>query len=568
MQTTMKIDAAVSVSPSTQKVSASKPHATSRKNSKGKASGQGDFDDTLNKIKDDESADTPEEKKLKAVDEPADDETAVNPQATAAAPAEVSETTEDSSQDSAAELLAAVDSAKPQTEDDARTSVSISLDSMLPQDDTAKVQAGKNKGLLMMLSGNGTVATAGKASNPLSATANTPDIALENVKEMNAEAGIMPFTENGESNPAKASVNTDVRIPSGIVSVSTIPANDIPDTMPTQNLKYTQINTPEGVVQNAPSSAQTAVLQTEILQDEVLGQTASNDTKAQGTTVLSVETRVSMPQASTAQKAAVTDAGGVVAELVPTQGSVQDTSDLPQLHQLQPQEVQQPSAQPVSIVQASLQGDGHNLNGENPQQQGFDMTDGMQDADTGSGSTDLRPQNGAIQQSSFQQSMQEVSAAEQPQATSRTARTYDIPQQIVEQARLIRADRDAEMVIRLKPEHLGHLTLRISVTENGSVNASFHSDNAQVRAIIESSMIQLRQDLQAQGIQVDKIDVYSGLGDGSLPDSNPGQQGMGQSGRHYTGRDQEMGYSVLEDSVDPMPADDTADNEDGVDYRV
>ena len=43
---------------------------------------------------------------------------------------------------------------------------------------------------------------------------------------------------------------------------------------------------------------------------------------------------------------------------------------------------------------------------------------------------------------------------------------------------------------------------------------------------------------------------------------------MGQSGRHYSGRDQEMGYSVLEDSVDPMPADDTADNEDGVDYRV
>ena len=91
----------------------------------------------------------------------------------------------------------------------------------------------------------------------------------------------------------------------------------------------------------------------------------------------------------------------------------------------------------------------------------------------------------------FQQTLQDASGAQSAdasQAASQPQTDYDIPKQIVDQARLIKSTEDTQMVIKLKPEHLGELTLKVSVTANGSVNASFHSDNAQVRAAIESSM--------------------------------------------------------------------------------
>lgn len=102
-------------------------------------------------------------------------------------------------------------------------------------------------------------------------------------------------------------------------------------------------------------------------------------------------------------------------------------------------------------------------------------------------------------------------AAESKSAASMTA-DYDIPKQIVEQARLFKTADASEIVIKLKPEHLGELTLKVIVGANGAVSASFRSDNPEVRGIIESSILQLKQELQQQGLKVDNIDVdiYSG----------------------------------------------------------
>ena len=84
---------------------------------------------------------------------------------------------------------------------------------------------------------------------------------------------------------------------------------------------------------------------------------------------------------------------------------------------------------------------------------------------------------------------QEVEAPAQTQDAQRPQPDYEIPRQIVEQARLLRTLNDTQMVIRLHPEHLGELTLRVSVGSNGAVQASFHSDNAQVRNVIENSLV-------------------------------------------------------------------------------
>lgn len=188
------------------------------------------------------------------------------------------------------------------------------------------------------------------------------------------------------------------------------------------------------------------------------------------------------------------------------------------------------------------------------------------------------PVNGNQQHvSAFQQQLQEnltgpaastgVQEVQQPQTD------FDIPRQIVDQARLIRRAADTQMVIKLNPEHLGELTLKVSVTQNGSVNASFHSDNAQVRAIIENSLVQLRQELNNQGLKVDSVEVYAGLADGQLPQDQGQQAWQNQQGNHSGNvRILSMDAEDYADEAGNLSAAALQGTEtnatDGVDYRI
>ena len=178
---------------------------------------------------------------------------------------------------------------------------------------------------------------------------------------------------------------------------------------------------------------------------------------------------------------------------------------------------------------------------------------------------------GAVQINVFQQQVQEAASPLETQPeTLQPQADYEVPNQIVEQARLIRSAEDTEMVIHLKPEHLGDLTLKISVAENGAVNASFHSDNAQVRAIIENSLVQLRQELNNQGLKVESVEVFSGLPDGQLPQGQ-GQQAwqQGSQGR-FAGERKPEDYVEEADDLAAAVLAQSQDNpaEDGVDYRI
>ena len=124
--------------------------------------------------------------------------------------------------------------------------------------------------------------------------------------------------------------------------------------------------------------------------------------------------------------------------------------------------------------------------------------------------------------------VQQTAAAQQPDAAQQVRDPYNVMQQIVDQAKLIRSNENTEMVIQLNPKHLGELTLRVSVSTNGAVNASFHTDNPTVRGLTESSMVQLKQELQAQGIKVNNVEVYSGLSQDFFAGSQAGQQGLYQ----------------------------------------
>ena len=121
------------------------------------------------------------------------------------------------------------------------------------------------------------------------------------------------------------------------------------------------------------------------------------------------------------------------------------------------------------------------------------------------------------------------------------------------------------MVIKLNPEHLGELTLKVSVSANGAVNASFHSDNAQVRTIIENSLVQLRQELSNVGLKVEHVDVYAGLSDGGLMNGQGGQ--AWQQNRQQRQGNRRLDMDVLERDIETTAPVNESTTE-GVDYSV
>ena len=247
----------------------------------------------------------------------------------------------------------------------------------------------------------------------------------------------------------------------------------------------------------------------------------------------------------------------------------------------------QPAPSPLDVLaQRTMRHDAmqRDMSGESAEQNQQPMQSGMpQPAPTHeniSFETTVRTAETPAQPASVQtgtppiQTEQAAPAAEVPQ---RPQTDYEIPRQIVEQARLLRTLNDTQMIIRLKPEHLGELTLRVAVGSDGAVQASFHSDNAHVRSVIENSLVQLRQELNTQGIKVDRVGVYTGLADGQMP------QGQGQEAwqQHQAGHSETQVYARADadDYLDGEIVDDgvaTASTQesvggvtaDGVDYRV
>lgn len=88
-------------------------------------------------------------------------------------------------------------------------------------------------------------------------------------------------------------------------------------------------------------------------------------------------------------------------------------------------------------------------------------------------------------------------------------KTSEVLNQVVEQAKVIIGQDKTEMVIQLKPDHLGKLELKV-VTEQGIVAAKFIAESQQVKEVIETNMQLLKDSLQKQGISIDGISVQVG----------------------------------------------------------
>ncbi len=87
--------------------------------------------------------------------------------------------------------------------------------------------------------------------------------------------------------------------------------------------------------------------------------------------------------------------------------------------------------------------------------------------------------------------------------------TSVVLQQVVEKAETLLSEDKSEVVMQLKPESLGKISLKV-IHERGEIMARFVAENEQVKAILESNMQLLKDSLQKNGVHIQSLSVSVG----------------------------------------------------------
>lgn len=82
----------------------------------------------------------------------------------------------------------------------------------------------------------------------------------------------------------------------------------------------------------------------------------------------------------------------------------------------------------------------------------------------------------------------------------------EIISQVIEKAKVILTPDKSEMLMELKPDSLGKISLKV-ITENGIVMAKFIAESQQVRQVLEANMHLLKDSLEKQGMSVQGFSV-------------------------------------------------------------
>lgn len=85
----------------------------------------------------------------------------------------------------------------------------------------------------------------------------------------------------------------------------------------------------------------------------------------------------------------------------------------------------------------------------------------------------------------------------------------DIMNQVIKKAEIIVQGSHQEMIMKLEPESLGKLNLKL-VVENGLITAKFVAESQQVKEVLESNFNKLKDALQEKGITVQGFSVSVG----------------------------------------------------------
>lgn len=139
----------------------------------------------------------------------------------------------------------------------------------------------------------------------------------------------------------------------------------------------------------------------------------------------------------------------------------------------------------------------------------------MTEGDKAETTTDVNPEQGKPENNDLfnipvnNQTVQKVEVIEQGgvrEVVTYNMHTEDIMEQIVSSVKVNLSDDTNEMLIQLRPEHLGKLAFSLT-SEQGVITANFMADNPAVKELIEANLAQLRLSLQEQGITIDKLEV-------------------------------------------------------------
>ncbi|MDE6740333.1 MAG: flagellar hook-length control protein FliK, partial [Lachnospiraceae bacterium] len=88
----------------------------------------------------------------------------------------------------------------------------------------------------------------------------------------------------------------------------------------------------------------------------------------------------------------------------------------------------------------------------------------------------------------------------------RSMQTEDIMNQIMDYMKINLKAESQEMELQLHPASLGTVGVQIAA-KDGVITAHFTTQNETVRAVIETQLIQLKNQFEEQGIKVDAVEV-------------------------------------------------------------
>lgn len=109
---------------------------------------------------------------------------------------------------------------------------------------------------------------------------------------------------------------------------------------------------------------------------------------------------------------------------------------------------------------------------------------------------------------------------------------------VVSKFEIVKQQGMTEAVISLRPQHLGQLDVQLSM-QNGHLVAKFMTEHAGAKDLLEQQMTQLRAVLQAQGIQVERLEVTQNTSLSSHMYQDGGSSN-GQSGNQRKSKEREQ----------------------------
>ncbi|MCR4791222.1 MAG: flagellar hook-length control protein FliK [Lachnospiraceae bacterium] len=165
----------------------------------------------------------------------------------------------------------------------------------------------------------------------------------------------------------------------------------------------------------------------------------------------------------------------------------------------------------------------------------------------------------------------EASAPEQP--VSYVTNANDIADQILENMKTVTDGDFTDVEMQLHPASLGMVRVHVT-SEAGVITANFITENEAVKAAVESQMIRLSEQFEAQGIRVEAVEVTiaSHSFEGNLQSGENEARGENGSGAKRTrridlGDDGDLDTSSMEDE-DRIAAEMMAANGNKVDYTA